>query len=86
MRQGTMISGNEGELTQAMSLRVGVDPKEQIFSRAYADSELVFRRTRENRVDDINVAGDHSTPYAANSLASATTVSRSAPSPSIICS
>jgi hypothetical protein len=37
-------------------------------------------------VHDIHVTDNHRTPYAANSFASARTLSRSSPSPSIMCS
>lgn len=62
MRKRAMIGGGKLKLPDAMALWVRVDPEEEVFSRANAKGDLVFRRTGKRRVDDVDVPNVHRTP------------------------
>ncbi|ESR25175.1 hypothetical protein N177_1921 [Lutibaculum baratangense AMV1] len=57
-----MIGGDKLKLPDAVALGIRVDPEEEVFSRANAKGDLVFRRTGKRRVDDVNVPDSHRTP------------------------
>lgn len=62
MRQSAMIIGSKWELSNAMALRICVDPKEKIFIRANTKGNFIFGRMGECGMNDVNVADSHITP------------------------
>jgi len=62
VRKRAMIGSDKLKLADAVALGIRVDPEEEVFSRANAKGDLVFRRTGKRRVDDVNVPDSHRTP------------------------
>jgi len=61
-RKCSVVSGGEGELSYAVTLRLSIYPEEKALRRTDADRDLVLRRASERRVNYVDVPCDHRTP------------------------